>query len=70
MRPVTVDVAWCLCVFLLDTTMSHAKTNEPSRCYLGCGIALAQGTMPYPSRPVQRGLCLLHIYNRELCKNG
>ena len=70
MWPVTIDVAWSLCVCLLDTTMSHAKTDEPSRCYLGCGIGLAQGTMLYPSRPVQRGLCLLHIYNRELCKNG
>jgi len=70
MQPVTIDVAWSLCVCLLDTTMSYAKTDELWRCYMGCEIGLAQGTMPYPSRRVQRGLCLLHIYNRELCKNG
>jgi len=70
MRPVTIDVARSLCVCLLDTTMSHAKTDELSRCYMGCEIGLARRTMPYPSRPEQRGLCLLHIYNRELCKNG
>ena len=70
MRPVTIDVAWSLCVCLLDTTNSHAKTDEPSGCYLGCGIGLAQATMPYSSRPVQRGLCLLRIYSRKLCKNG
>ena len=62
MRPVTIDVAWSLCVCPLDTTMSHAKTNEPSRCYLGCGFGLAQGTMPCPSRPVQRGLCVCCVY--------
>jgi len=62
MRPVTVDVAWSLCVCLLDTTMSHAKTDEPWRCYLGCGIGLAQGTMPCSSHPVQRGLCVCCVY--------
>ena len=62
MRPVTIDVAWSLCVCLLDTTMSHAKTDESSRCYLGCEIELAQATMPCPSRPVQRGLCVCCVY--------
>jgi len=62
MRPVTIDVAWSLCVCLLDTTMSHAKTDEPSRCYLGCGIWLAQRTMPCSSHPVQRGLCVCCVY--------
>ena len=62
MRLVTIDVAWSLCVCLLDTTMSHAKTDEPSTCYLGCGIGLAQETMPCSSHPVQRGLCVCCVY--------
>jgi len=58
----TPNVVWSSCVCLLNTTMSHAKTDEPSRCYLGCGIELAQATMPCPSRPVQRGLCVCCVY--------
>ena len=62
MRPVAIDVAWSLCVCLLDTTRSHAKTDEPPRCYLGCGIGFAQETMPCPSRPVLRGLLVCCVY--------
>jgi len=40
------DVAWvCLCVCLLDTTVSPTKRLNRSRCSVGYGLGLAQETI-------------------------
>jgi len=41
----------CLCVCLLITTVSCAKTAEPVKC-LRCGLGLAQGTMYLALAPI------------------
>ena len=38
MRPATIDVVWSVCVCLLDRTVNHVKSYEPSRCRVGCGV--------------------------------
>jgi len=44
MRPIVTDrVAWSVCLSV--TLVSSAKTDEPSRCRLGCGLGWAQGIM-------------------------
>jgi len=44
MRPIVVNVAWsvCLCMCLVVTTVSCAKTAELTPC--GCGLGWARGT--------------------------
>ena len=38
LEPIATDVACGLCVFLLVTTMSCAKTAEPVEVLIGCGL--------------------------------
>jgi len=42
-RPIIVDVPWsvCVCVFLVETSVSHAKRMSWSRCRLGCRLTWA-----------------------------
>jgi len=47
MRSLATDVAWsvCLCVCMLDTTVSPTKTAKPIEMPFGCALGWAQGTM-------------------------
>jgi len=51
LEPIATDVACGLCVFLLVTTMSCAKTAEPVEVLIGCGLT------NYFLDAIQVGLC-------------
>jgi len=55
MRSIAADVAWSVCVCLLDTSVSHAKTAEPIEMPLGCGPGWSQGTMYHVGAPIPPG---------------
>jgi len=56
MRSIAADVAWSVCVCLLDTSVSHAKTAEPIEMPLGCGPGWSQGTMYHVGAPIPPGV--------------
>jgi len=51
MRPVVADVPCCVCVCVLDTAVSRAKTDESMEMLFGCVLGQLQVTMWAPTPP-------------------